>query len=133
MKKFLKFPINHKNGDRPKILISGGNSGLGGILKLSNELKKASHYDFLVLCGNNKKLFNEILSWNVEHVKGLPYISSRAEMNKLYNQVDAIITKPGGVTVSEALRKRLPIFVHSVLPGQEQINLHVFKKSKACV
>ena len=125
-----KISYKSKNGDRPKILISGGNSGLGGILKLSNELKKASHYDFLVLCGNNKKLYNEILSWNVEHVKGLPYISSRAEMNKLYDQVDAIITKPGGVTVSEALRKRLPIFVHSVLPGQEQINLHVLKSQK---
>ncbi len=119
-----------KNGDRPQILISGGNSGLGGISKLSNELKKASHYDFLVLCGNNKKLYNEILSWNVEHIKGLPYISSRDEMNKLYDQVDAIITKPGGVTVSEALRKRLPIFVHSVLPGQEQINLHFLKSKK---
>ena len=51
-------------------------------------------------------------------------------MNKLYDQVDAIITKPGGVTVSEALRKRLPIFVHSTLPGQEQINLHVLKSQK---
>ena len=45
-------------------------------------------------------------------------------------RVDAIVTKPGGVTVSEALRKRLPIFVHSVLPGQEQINLKYLKKQK---
>ena len=51
-------------------------------------------------------------------------------MNKLYDQVDAIVTKPGGVTVSEALRKRLPIFVHSVLPGQEQINLQFLKSQK---
>lgn len=125
-----KISYKSKNGDRPKILISGGNSGLGGILKLSNELKKATHYDFLILCGNNKKLYDEILSWDIEHVKGLSYVSSRIEMNKLYDQVDAIITKPGGVTVSEALRKRLPIFVHSVLPGQEQINLHLLKSQK---
>ena len=44
-------------------------------------------------------------------------------MDDLYNRVDAIITKPGGVTVSEALRKRIPIFIHSALPGQEDINL----------
>lgn len=124
----ISYKSNH--GDRPQILISGGNSGLGNIPKLLNELKKASHYNFLVLCGNNHKLYNEIHSLNVEHIKGLPYVSSRVEMNKLYDQVDAIITKPGGVTVSEALRKRLPIFVNSVLPGQEQINLHLLKSQK---
>ncbi len=43
-------------------------------------------------------------------------------MNVLYEQAHAIITKPGGVTLSEALCKRLPIFTHSALPGQEEIN-----------
>lgn len=125
-----KISYKSKKASRTQILIAGGNSGLGGILKLLNEIKTFSHFDFLVLCGNNKKLFNEITSWNEDHIKALPYISSRVEMNKLYDQVDAIVTKPGGVTVSEALRKRLPIFVHSVLPGQEQINLKYLKKQK---
>ena len=125
-----KISYKSKNENRKQILIAGGNSGLGGIVKLLNELKTSSHFDFLVLCGNNKKLFHEISSWNVDHIKALPYLSSRADMNKLYNRVDAIVTKPGGVTVSEALRKRLPIFVHSALPGQEQINLQYLKKQK---
>ena len=43
-------------------------------------------------------------------------------MALLYDQVDAIVTKPGGVTISEALWKRIPIFVYSALPGQEQFN-----------
>jgi processive 1,2-diacylglycerol beta-glucosyltransferase len=119
-----------KRSGRLKILISGGNSGLGGISKLSEELKNSPHFDFLVLCGNNKKLYNEILSWDLEHVKPLPYLSSRSEMNKVYEQVDAIVTKPGGVTISEALRKRLPIFVHSMLPGQEKINLQYLKNQE---
>lgn len=113
--------------DRQKILITGGNSGLGGILNLSDELKK-TQLDYLVLCGNNQKLYDEIVSWNLDHIKALPYITSRSEMNKLYEEVDAIVTKPGGVTISEALRKRLPIFVHSMLPGQEKINQHYLKE-----
>lgn len=44
-------------------------------------------------------------------------------MNQLYNKADAILTKPGGVTISEALQKKLPILVHTSLPGQEEINL----------
>jgi processive 1,2-diacylglycerol beta-glucosyltransferase len=119
-----------KKMNRPKILISGGNSGLGGILKLAAELKQSSHTDFLVLCGNNKKLYDEILSWGLKHIKPLPYLSSRSEMNRLYEEVDAIVTKPGGVTISEALQKRLPIFVHSALPGQEEINLHYLKSEE---
>lgn len=116
------------NVDKPKILIAGGNSGLGDILKLSAELKTSTHFDFFVLCGNNKKLYNEILSWDLDHIKPLPYLSSRSDMNKLYEEVDAIVTKPGGVTISESLRKRLPVFVHSFLPGQEEINLNYLKK-----
>ena len=48
-------------------------------------------------------------------------------MNELYSNVDAIITKPGGVTISEALKKGIPIFIHSALPGQEEINLKLLK------
>lgn len=117
-----------KGGSRPKILISGGNNGLGGIVRLLKKLKPSSPFDFFVLCGNNQKLYDEILSWRTEHIKPLPYISSRTEMNQLYEEMDAIVTKPGGVTISEALQKRLPVFVQSVLPGQEEINLRYLTK-----
>jgi processive 1,2-diacylglycerol beta-glucosyltransferase len=119
-----------QDNERPKILLSGGNSGLGGILKLAEELKLSSNLDFLVLCGNNKKLYDEIHSWDLDHIKPLTYLSSRSEMNLLYEEVDAIISKPGGVTISEAIRKRLPIFVHSALPGQEKINLQYLKRKE---
>lgn len=48
---------------------------------------------------------------------------NREKMNELYNLADAIITKSGGVTISEAINKKVHIFIHSVLPGQEEINL----------
>lgn len=124
----MKPPCKRKNTDRPKILVAGGNSGLGGILKLSPGLKESVDFDFYVLCGNNKKLYEEIRAWELPHIKPLPYVSSRAEMNKLYDEVDAIITKPGGVTMSEVLWKKLPTFVHSFLPGQEEINLTYLKE-----
>ncbi|MFD6440175.1 hypothetical protein ACFWDG_10255 [Peribacillus sp. NPDC060186] len=57
-----------KKADRPKILISGGNSGLGGILNLADELKKSTDFDFFVLCGNNKKLYDAIGTWDLAHV-----------------------------------------------------------------
>jgi UDP-N-acetylglucosamine:LPS N-acetylglucosamine transferase len=122
--------IHKTNNGRPKILIAGGNSGLGGIEKLADELKHSSKLDFFVLCGKNRKLYEKVLSWNLKHIKPLPYLSSRSDMNKIYDAVDAIMTKPGGVTISEALQKRLPIFVHTNLPGQEKINLRYLTDQK---
>ncbi|QCJ44098.1 glycosyltransferase [Bacillus sp. S3] len=122
--------IRKTNNGRPKILIAGGNSGLSGIVKFTAELKQSTEVDYIVLCGKNRKLYEEILSWNIKHIKPLPYLSSRSDMDTLYEAVDAIMTKPGGVTISEALQKRLPIFVHTMLPGQEKVNLRYLTDQK---
>lgn len=105
------------------ILIAGGSSGVGNILDYLKTIRSDSRYHYTVLCGKNDKLYKELNSWEVPHIEPRPYIDSRGEMNRLYEQADAIITKPGGITISEALKKRLLIFVHSALPGQEQYNL----------
>jgi len=83
--------------------------------------------DYVVLCGSNKNLYKEMKKLNCEYIFPLPYITSKQKMNELYHQAHAIITKPGGVTISEALQKEIPIFIHSALPGQEEINLQLLK------
>ncbi len=105
------------------ILIAGGNNGLGDVNELLQVLKNSPDFYCTVLCGNNKRLFKEIRSWQIKNIYPRSYISSKKEMALLYNQVDAIVTKPGGVTISEALWKKIPIFVYSTLPGQEQFNM----------
>ena len=35
---------------------------------------------------------------------------------------DILVTKPGGMTISEALVKELPMFIISPIPGQEERN-----------
>ncbi len=112
------------------ILISGGSGGLGDIENLITNLPQEKKYFFSVLCGKNNKLYKEIFSLKLNNVKPLSYISSRDTMNALYNQSHAIITKPGGVTLSETLYKRLPVFIHSSLPGQEEINKQYFLEKK---
>ncbi|WP_034769484.1 MGDG synthase family glycosyltransferase, partial [Exiguobacterium artemiae] len=119
----LKGSHKRAHTGRMKILIAGGNSGLGDLGSLLQQVKYCIHTDFYVLCGNNKKLFRDITSWHSDHITPIAYVSSRRVMNKLYEEMDALITKPGGVTISEAIEKRIPVFVHGALPGQEEINL----------
>lgn len=104
------------------ILVSGGSGGLGDMENLIANLPEDTDFCFSLLCGNNKKLYKEVLALNKNNLKPLSYIASRDTMNALYHDAQAIITKPGGVTLSEALYKRLPIFIHSSLPGQEDVN-----------
>jgi processive 1,2-diacylglycerol beta-glucosyltransferase len=105
------------------IIISGGSTGLGKIMELLSSSRCEKRLKLFVLCGNNKHLFHEISKLNDKNIHPLPYISSRKKMNDLYNLADGIITKPGGVTISEAIKKKIPIFIYSALPGQEEINL----------
>lgn len=108
--------------DKFNILITGGNLGVGKIQMIVKHLNPHSHFQYFVLCGKNKRLY-DTLKRNHSFVIPLPYIDSPQKMNLLYNQMDAIVTKPGGVTVTESLHKRIPIFVYDALPGQEEMNL----------
>ncbi|WP_033541283.1 MGDG synthase family glycosyltransferase [Planococcus sp. CAU13] len=125
-----EFSVNEEpsgGSDKPpfRIIMSGGSVGLGNIAEMLKAAEGKTECRIDVLCGANKKLYNEIRRLAGGFATAHPYISSREEMNRLYEESDALISKPGGVTVSEALRKEIPIFISSALPGQEQINLQL--------
>ncbi|WP_042142693.1 UDP-glucuronosyltransferase [Paucisalibacillus sp. EB02] len=102
-----------------QVLITGGSLGVGAIEKI---IPIVPEIRYKVLCGKNQKLYNRLRSLNHPLIEPIPYLTIKDDINKLYDQVDAVITKPGGVTVSECLTKRVPIFTTNALPGQEKVN-----------
>ncbi|WP_158595159.1 MGDG synthase family glycosyltransferase [Oceanobacillus piezotolerans] len=121
---------NRKSKDKLVVLISGGNMGAGSIEKLLQSLHPSGAITYYVLCGKNQLLYRKIQQLHQPEIKALPYLRSKEKMNQLYDSADAIITKPGGVTITECLWKKLPIFVYEALPGQEEFNLHYLKSQK---
>ncbi|HSJ38850.1 MAG TPA: glycosyltransferase [Planococcus sp. (in: firmicutes)] len=111
-----------------KILMSGGSIGLGNLSEVLDSGQEELDCRVKVLCGANEKLYDDVMKLDGDFAEAYPYISSKAEMNSLYEWSDAIISKPGGVTVSEALRKQIPIFLSGALPGQEQVNLRLLNE-----
>ncbi|WP_172369519.1 MGDG synthase family glycosyltransferase [Sporosarcina jiandibaonis] len=109
------------------VLLSGGNLGTGLMKNFIKTLQPSGKINYIVLCGKNDKLYNWINQMDFPFIHAVPYISSKKDMNALYDKVDAIITKPGGVTVSECLYKKIPIFIYHELPGQEEVNLQNLK------
>ncbi|MDX8046162.1 UDP-glucuronosyltransferase [Gracilibacillus sp. S3-1-1] len=114
--------INGGN-DSLSIMVTGGNLGVGSLDKLISNLQPAGQITYYVLCGKNKQLLQQLKRRNNSHIIPLDYIASRKEMNDLYDAMDGILTKPGGVTISECITKRKPTFIYDALPGQEVINL----------
>ncbi|WP_449619856.1 MGDG synthase family glycosyltransferase [Robertmurraya sp. Marseille-Q9965] len=120
-----------KERDNYNVLIMGGNLGVGAIEELIHQFKDDDSHlkvKFYILCGKNQRLLESLVSLQKEQLIPYPYIDSMEKMNNLYDEIDAVITKPGGVTISECLSKRKPIFIYHALPGQERINLHELQK-----
>ncbi|UOF92036.1 UDP-glucuronosyltransferase [Fodinisporobacter ferrooxydans] len=109
------------------VLVAGGSLGIGGMRSFLKRNSVTENVHYFVLCGKNIRLYQELLKLNQSQITPLPYIYSREEMNRLYDEVDIIVTKAGGVTISEGLMKRIPILVYDTLPGQEEINLQYLK------
>lgn len=112
------------NPNTPTVLIMGGGEGLiGKGLLNSRELEEFPiRLQLIILCGHNEKLRQQLkseLSFSKHRIKVLGYIDSVDELMAISN---IIVTKPGGVTTSEALAMELPMLLYKPLPGQEVDN-----------
>ncbi|WP_456287573.1 galactosyldiacylglycerol synthase [Paenibacillus sp. AK002] len=105
------------------VLIMGGGEGM--IDKEIIELLKSRAYPqdvrFMVVCGRNMKLYQSLLEEFAEHpqITVMGYVD---RMHELMAMADLMVTKPGGLTISEALTMERPMLLVKPLPGQEQDN-----------
>lgn len=108
----------------PTVLVMGGGEGLIGKEFLTDQVldKIPERIQMIILCGNNHKLHSQ-LEKNLIHSKHRIVIKSFTNnVEELMAVSDIIVTKPGGVTTSEALAMELPMLLFKPLPGQEQDN-----------
>lgn len=106
-------------------LIMGGSMGYGNMaenVRKIDSIETEQDFQLIVVCGNNAEMKEEIdgIAENSRHrmlvtgfVKTIPQMMDAA---------DCIITKPGGLTTSEALAKQLPMIIANPIPGQEERN-----------
>ncbi len=101
-------------------LIMTGSFGVGPL----EEIVKLLHADLqiLVVCARNKKLYSRLKNKNYPSVKTFAFIDNAEELMAVS---DIIITKAGGLTISELLAQEVvPVFIYSI-PGQERKNISV--------
>ena len=108
--------------DKPTVLVMSGSMGFGKVLKRIKELD-ALNMDFqmIVVCGNNKTLKNRVDA--LESNKKILCFGYANNVDVLMDAADCVITKPGGLTVSEGLAKGVPLILINPIPGQEDRNV----------
>jgi UDP-N-acetylglucosamine:LPS N-acetylglucosamine transferase len=120
--------------DKTTLLLMGGSLGMGKISHVYNELQQLSNdVQLIVITGKNKKLHEKLNDMNRFSKKETRIIGYSTEINKYMQASDLLITKPGGLTVTEALICNLPIAIFSAIPGQEEKNAEFLLKNNLSI
>ena len=112
--------------DKLTVLLMGGSFGAGNIKETLTEMLSIDRdFQILVITGRNESL-KEKLEKNLEshHIdKNVKVLGFTNKMNDILASIDVLVTKPGGLTTTEALLKDVPMIVPYYIPGQEEENL----------
>ncbi len=122
------------DSDKKTVLIMGGSGGLGPIKKVVAALDRISlDIQIVVVTGTNDKLVRYLKNRMQRFSKKIVVTGYADNIDELMEISDIIITKPGGLTVSEALAKSVPILIINPIPGQELKNTEFLLKEGAAI
>ncbi|MCK9479305.1 MAG: glycosyltransferase [Firmicutes bacterium] len=124
--------------DKITILVMSGSMGYGNIVQHIKRMDTVN-LDFQILCVCGKNLRAKKNIYKIETTREIYAYGYVDNIDIMMDAADVIITKPGGLTVSEALAKRLPMILINPIPGQEVRNTEfllnnagAMKMSKTC-
>ena len=113
--------------DKKYILIAGGSMGGGKIEKTIEELQRyfsdREEVELIVICGSNQKLHQKLQE---EHFPGVTVLEHTDRMASYMRASHLFITKPGGLSSTEAAVCHVPILHTSTIPGCESCNAEYF-------
>lgn len=107
--------------DKKTLLVMSGSMGYGKVGKVIEALDTIPlDFQIVSICG-----YNERLKRNIDHMflrKTIVNLGFTDKVDLYMDAADCIVTKPGGLTTSEALAKGKPIIMVNPIPGQEDRN-----------
>lgn len=108
------------------VLVMAGSFGVTNIMQIYRDIADIElPFQIIVITGRNQKLFEAFedeLGKRSGERKKTKLVFFTNEVEKYMHASDLIITKPGGLTVSEALACNVPLAVFDAIPGQEEDN-----------
>lgn len=109
--------------NRMTILIMAGSFGVNNILSVFREIAELPQdFQMIIITGRNEKLYEAFEKEIPQSPKKCKLVYFTNEVEKYMKASNLIVTKPGGLTISEALACNIPLAVFDAIPGQEEDN-----------
>lgn len=107
----------------PLILQMAGGFGIGDIEQIYRSLETMkTPVQICVVTGKNENAKRRLEAMSQEAHHPGRIIGFTHEVDELMAAADIVVTKPGGLTTSEALARGCPLLVVNPIPGQEERN-----------
>ncbi len=121
--------------DLPMVLVMAGAfnmlSGVGDVVQILAEIEIP--HQSVIIAGRDERLASKLrdLTGAAKHpveVKG--FVNN---VHTMMSAADFLVTKAGGITISEALSCDLPLIIYRAIPGQEESNTAFLARSGAAL
>lgn len=119
--------------ERTVLVMAGAFGVLRDIRAMAAQLLELKDAGVTIVCGRNERLQRELeLAFAGEsRVRVLGYVE---RVDQLMRSASCMVTKAGGVTLSEAIQTGTPTLIYKPIPGQEKENaLYLAEKGWASV
>lgn len=106
------------------LMVAGAFGVMEGFNEMLSALVSKSDHQFVVVCGKNQALVSDLQQqFKGKNVLVMGYTQ---EMAQWMSSCDLMLTKPGGITITESLCKHIPLVFFNPAPGQEGENAVYF-------
>ena len=119
-------PVSHSH-----LMMMCGSMGCGPMEKLADQLSELLpvNSDLTIVCGTNRKLEAK-LRQKFRSRRNIHILGYVADMSMLMDSADLYLTKPGGISITEAAVKNLPMVFIDAVAGCEEYNKIYFIRNQ---
>ncbi len=122
------------DSDSKHVIMMFGSMGCGPISRLTSEISKVipKNSVLTVICGTNE-ILRKLLAYQYKNSENVRIEGFVDNIPLLMDSADLYVTKPGGLSTSEARIKHLPMLLVNAVAGCEKTNLEFMVKKGAAV
>lgn len=126
----LKNKFNIKDKQKVILIVAGAIGVVPNFNKIVEYFINEDNIKLLVVCGKNHKVYKKLFRsyGKLDNVNLYGFVNNIHEMMRVS---DLLITKPGGITMTEAANIGIPVVLYRPVYGQELENAIYFSSNRA--
>jgi processive 1,2-diacylglycerol beta-glucosyltransferase len=115
------------------VIMAGAYGVLKNVKEVCETLLTQTDAQIVAVCGNNPSLLLELEPLGKRFPHQLRVFSYLERVDELFRIATCLITKPGGITLTEAASLGVPVILYKPVPGQEKENAQYFASKGGAV